>query len=198
MHRLGKALCMLAVVACLGATAYPARAAQDAGARSVLHYGDSLAVGTGIFLPAYLRGWSLRQSTNVSLHAFDGSQALAAERSTLPRVIVVSLGTNDDPGAVGAFGRSVRDVIRTAGPTRCVIWSTVVRPPYNGVSYDGYNRVLRRDARAYATFHIFDWQAMARANPQWFGSDGVHPTATGYRARAAALAKLIKACPASR
>jgi lysophospholipase L1-like esterase len=75
-----------------------------------------------------------------------------------------------------------------------VIWSTINRPPYNGVAYDGYNRAIAAVARAHPNLHVFDWAAMARAHPQWFGPDGVHPTNTGYRARAAALARLIKSC----
>jgi lysophospholipase L1-like esterase len=195
MRQIGNACAAFAAALCLAGAAYPAQAAHTTAAtHTVLHYGDSLAVGTGLFLPHYLRGWTLHQQTSISLHADEGSRALAS--SVLPHVIVISLGTNDDPGAVTSFARSVREVIRAAGPERCVIWSTVVRPPYNGVSYDGYNWVLRRDARIHASFHVFDWQALARANPRWFGSDGVHPTMTGYRARAAALARLIKACPA--
>ena len=54
--------------------------------------------------------------------------------------------------------------------------------------------MLRRAAISYRNFRVFDWQALAKAHPQWFGSDGVHPTAAGYRVRAAALARLIKTC----
>jgi lysophospholipase L1-like esterase len=193
MRRIGRTRSALVAAVCVLGATYPASGARTAATRSVLHYGDSLAVGTGLFLPHYLRGWTIRQTASVSLHADAGSRTLAS--SALPHVVVISLGTNDDPGAVTAFALDVRAVIRAAGPARCVIWSTVVRPPYNGVSYDGYNDVLRRAARTYDNFHVFDWQALARANPRWFGSDGVHPSMTGYRARAAALARLIKACP---
>ncbi len=93
------------------------------------------------------------------------------------------------------FARTVRDVVRIAGPRRCVIWSTIVRPPFAGVSYDGYNRALRRMAANHDTLHLFDWQALARSNPQWFGPDGVHPNADGYRKRAAELARLVRGCP---
>ncbi len=193
MRRIGRVCGALVAAACVLGAAYPASGAGAAPTHQVLHYGDSLAVGTGLFLPHYLRGWTIRQSTSVSLHADAGSRTLAS--FPLPHVVVISLGTNDDPGAVTAFAHDVRAVIRAAGPERCVIWSTVVRPPYNGVSYDGYNNVLRRAARSYQSFHVFDWQALARTHPQWFGSDGVHPSMAGYRARAAALARLIRACP---
>jgi lysophospholipase L1-like esterase len=111
-------------------------------------------------------------------------------------VIVVSAGTNDDPGRVSGFARIVRQTLAVAGPTRCVVWSTIVRPPYRGVSYSGYNRVLEGIARNRANLRVFDWVSMARAHPAWFGADGVHPTATGYRARAAAIARLVRGCGA--
>jgi lysophospholipase L1-like esterase len=111
-------------------------------------------------------------------------------------VIVVSAGTNDDPGRVSGFARVVRDTLAVAGPKRCVVWSTIVRPPYAGVSYDGYNRALAAIARNRANLRVLDWVAMAHAHPSWFGSDGVHPTATGYRVRAAAIARLVRGCAA--
>ena len=184
---------VLAAAALLLLVAPPVRAAAVAP-RTVLHYGDSLTVGTGLYLSTFLPGWSITQSASVSRHTDEGPAAVRALSSNLPRVLVISLGANDDPGAVGAFAGDVRRIALTAGRDRCVIWSTVVRPPYNGVSYEGYNRVLRSAAERYANFRVFDWQALARMHPQWFGSDGVHPTAAGYRVRAAALARLVRSC----
>lgn len=193
MGRLVSATLLVCALASALVTAVAAPAAQTS--RSVLQFGDSLAVGTGLFLPAALPGWSLATSAVVSRHADDGPRGLRAYGSRLPRVLVISLGTNDDPGAASRFARSVRNVLRVAGPNRCVIWSTILRPAYAGVSYDGYNRALRRIARGRATLRVFDWQALARSNPQWFGADGVHPNADGYRKRAAELARLVRTCP---
>ena len=187
------AIVLLTAVALSLSAVLPSWAAEGAP-RTVLHYGDSLTIGTGIYLPAFLPGWSITQSAATSRHAGDGPQAVRSLSSSLPRVLVISLGTNDDPSAVGAFAADVRRVALVARGRRCVIWSTVARPPYNGVSYDGYNRVLRNAAVTFANFRVFDWQAVARTHPWWFGSDGVHPTAEGYRARASALAKLVRSC----
>jgi hypothetical protein len=166
--------------------------ASAGGQRTVLNYGDSLAVGTQLFLDRYLGGWHVRSDTEISKHAADVPGALRSFGSALPRVIVVSAGTNDDPGTVSRFARTVREAVAVAGSSRCVIWATIVRPPYAGVSYSGYNRALTTIAGHHRTLHVLDWAAMARAHPNWFGSDGVHPSMTGYQARAAATARLIR------
>ena len=165
-------------------------------ARTVYLDGDSLAVGTGWYLPSYLHGWTFRADAAVSRHASQGALAVEerAHERLLERVVVVDLGTNDDPSAVGSFRSYVQGVVKAAGPSRCVIWSTINRPPYNGISYAGYNAVLTSLDAKYRNLHVFDWAALARAHPEWFGSDGVHPTNAGYRARAAGLARLVKSC----
>lgn len=195
MGRSGRLALAAATIVCAfsAATAAPAQDARTS--RTLLHFGDSLAVGTGVFLPDRLAGWSLTQSFGISRHADEAPAGLRAYGAALPHVIAISLGTNDDPGAASRFARTVGAVLRIAGPDRCVIWSTIVRPPYGGVSYEGYNKALRRTARTHGRFRLLDWQAMAQAHPQWFGADGVHPSASGYRARAAALARLARSCP---
>ena len=180
---------LVAALACVLAASAPATAA---GQRTVLVYGDSLAVGTQLYLGGYLGGWRVRSETELSRHAGDVPGALRRFGAALPRVVVVSAGTNDDPGTVSRFARTVREAVAVAGGERCVIWATIVRPPYAGVSYGGYNRALRTIARRRPTLHVLDWDAMARAHPGWFGSDGVHPSMTGYRARAQATARLIR------
>jgi lysophospholipase L1-like esterase len=185
----------LVVLACVLACALVASSSLfAAGNRTVLSYGDSLSVGTDLFLDGLLRGWSVRSEAVISRHASDVPSALRAFGSSLPSVIVVSAGTNDDPGRVSGFARVVRETLAVAGPRRCVVWATIVRPPYRGVSYDGYNRALASIARTHPTLRVLDWAAMARAHPSWFGRDGVHPTMTGYRARAAATAHLVRGC----
>jgi hypothetical protein len=185
-------LALLLTLVALGGYLVSSAGADVDASRGVHVDGDSLAVGTDLFLPYYLRGWTISQEVDVSRHTPDGVAALEAAAASLPHVVVVSLGTNDDPSAVHAFAGYVRRVIRAAGPRRCVVWSTVARPPYAGISYDGYNGVLRSAAARYPNLHVFDWNALAHANPSWFGADGVHPSMTGYRVRAAALARLIR------
>jgi lysophospholipase L1-like esterase len=180
----------LAALAAVLAIAPPASAAE----RSLLVNGDSLAEGTKPYLPLELPDWRVRQSTSVSRHAAAGAEVMRRYGSSLARVIHVSLGTNDDPGDTAGFRKAVRAVMKVAGPKRCVVWANIVRPPYRGVSYRGYNRVLRREDERRNNLRVLNWVRMVREHPEWLSDDGVHVSAAGYEARAAAVARSVKRC----
>jgi hypothetical protein len=171
-----------------------APATAQALSRRLLVDGDSLAVGTKPYLPQQLKGWKLIQSATVSRHAFQGADVMRSYGRSLPRVIHVSLGTNDDPRAVGAFRAAIRDVMDVAGPRRCVVWTNIVRPPVGGASYAGYNRALGRESRLRENLRVVNWVRMVRENPQWVVGDGVHVNVDGYRARAKAVARSVRGC----
>ena len=168
--------------------------AADAASRRLLVNGDSLAVGTGPFLPQELGGWRLTQSTAVSRHAFEGPDVMRGYGRSLPRVIHVSLGTNDDPRAVGAFRAAIREVMEVAGSRRCVVWTNIVRPPVAGAAYSGFNRALAQESRPRENLRVVNWTRMVRRNPQWLVGDGVHVNVDGYRARAHAVARSVRRC----
>jgi hypothetical protein len=155
--------------------------------------GDSLAVGTRPYMPRALPGWPLTQSTSISRHAPEGVDVLRRKRN-LARIVVMSLGTNDDPRATDDFARSVRQTVGIAGRRGCVVWPNIVRPPVGGRSYAGYNAILARLNRRFETLLVVDWAAMVRRNRHWMASDGVHPDASGYRARARAIAAKARRC----
>jgi lysophospholipase L1-like esterase len=156
--------------------------------------GDSLAVGTKPYLPGFLHGWRIRSSVSISKHAPEGAAELARRGHSLPAVVVASLGTNDDPRTIGSFEASVRKSLRSTGKRGCIVWPNIVRPAVAGATYAGYNNVLARIARRNDHLRVVDWAAMAAHNRGWFGPDGVHPNATGYRARARAIAEQVRRC----
>jgi lysophospholipase L1-like esterase len=170
-------------------------AGASAAERSLLVNGDSLAEGTRPYVPGELPGWRVRQSTKVSRHAAEGDDVMRRYGRSLPRVIHVSLGTNDDPSQTAAFRAAVGDVMDVAGEDRCVVWANIVRPPYGGVSYRGYNRVLRRDDERRDNLLVLNWVRIVRRHPEWLADDGVHVSAVGYRARARAVGRLVRRCP---
>jgi hypothetical protein len=171
-----------------------APASADAASRKLLVNGDSLAVGTKPYIPRELDGWKVTQSTAVGRQAHHGADVMRSYGRKLPRVIHVSLGTNGDPRQVEGFRASIEEVMAVAGERRCVVWASIVRPPYMGTSYDGYNRALARADRQRDNLRVVDWARMVDRNPEWLAEDGVHVSAQGYRARAKAVARQVERC----
>ena len=169
--------------------------AASAAEQSLLVNGDSLAEGTTRYIPRELPEWRVAQSTAVGRHAREGDEVMRRYGSRLPHVIHVSLGTNDDPGDLDGFRDSIADVMKVAGRARCVVWANVVRPPYRGVSYRGYNRVLADESDRRENLRVLNWVRMVRRHPEWLARDGVHASAAGYRARAKAVARAVTQCP---
>ena len=122
-------------------------------------------MGTRPYIPAELRGWRVTQSAAVSRHAFEAAGVLRAYGRSLPRVIHVSLGTNDDPRQVSAFRAAIRDVMAVAGPRRCVVWTNIVRPPVAGASYAGYNRALAQESRPRENLRVVELGAPGPPEP---------------------------------
>ena len=187
---------LAAVAAAASIAALPASGARPHRPRShtLLVVGDSLTVGTRPYLRHWLGRWYIRTIVSISKQVTEGPPTLRAFGRRLPRVIFVNLGTNGDPRAVSLFRRQVRRTMRIAGPRRCVVWSSIVRPPVAGRSYHGLNAVLAQEARKRPNLMLFRWARMARRHPSWFGSDHVHVTAHAYNIRARAMARTIRRC----
>jgi len=183
----------LIAVCCTLAVVGPAAAASSPALR-VTVVGDSLAEGTAPYLPQLLPGWQVVQSFDVGRHAPEGVDVVRSQARTLGRYVVISLGTNDDPRNVPSFQLAVQQVLALAGPSRCVVWANIVRPPAGGATYDGYNQVLLQAAERVRNFRLVDWATMVRFHPNLLAADGVHTTPAGYRARAAAIVAAIRSC----
>lgn len=173
------------------AVALPAAAAA-VPPRTVLDLGDSLSVGTDRYLRQRLPGYRIERQYDVGLHAYDAAAIVTRARASLPGILVVSAGTNDDPRIVATFVRSVSAILRTAGPRRCVVWPTIARPAAVGADYGGFNRALARAASRSPNLVLVDWARIVRRHPRWLSADGVHVSAAGYRARAGAIAAAVK------
>ena len=184
------AFALAAAALALVTAAAPAQAPE----RSLLVVGDSLAEGTRPYIPKELPGWRIRQSTKVSRHATEGDDVMRRYGDGLPRVIHASLGTNDDPRDVDGFRSAIRAVMRVAGADRCVVWANIVRPPYAGVSYRGYNRALADEDARRDNLLVLNWKRMVHRHPEWLADDGVHVSSEGYAARARATARLVRRC----
>jgi lysophospholipase L1-like esterase len=181
-----------AALAC-AVLAFGGTASGSVGKR-VFVIGDSLAVGTRAYLGRDLGGWRIRTDATISKNAAQGTQELARRGRQLPPVVVASLGTNDDPHGVSGFEHAVRTALGAVGKHGCLVWPNIVRPAVGGATYAGFNRVLARLAAKHDNLRVVDWVAMVAHNRSWIGDDGVHPNATGYLARARAIARQVRRC----
>jgi lysophospholipase L1-like esterase len=161
--------------------------------RAVFSVGDSLGEGTEPYLPGALPGWRVSQSVAVSRFLADGV-AIVRSRGGLPGAVVFALGTNDDPHNVSSFSGAIQSVLEVAGKTRCVVVPNIVRPPVGGASYAGFNNALASLARHNDNLRVVDWAGLVAANRGWLAGDGVHVNATGYMARAKAIAEQVESC----
>jgi lysophospholipase L1-like esterase len=176
-------------------TAAKARTKPSRGpAKRVFVVGDSLAVGTRPYLGRFLGGWRVATSASISKHTPQGVAELR-HRRRVP-VAVVSLGTNDDPHAVGAFDHAVHTALSIAGKDHCLVWPNIVRPAVGGATYAGYNRTLSNADAGHDNLIVVNWARMVARNPGWLGDDGVHVNAAGYTARARAIANAVRRCRA--
>jgi lysophospholipase L1-like esterase len=139
--------------------------------------GDRLAIGDSVMLGAQtqLKARGFRVDATVSRQSYSGPALLRAKGSSLPRTVVVHLGTN------GSFPLDVcRRIVRNAGPDRQVFLVTVHVPRS---WQDSNNAAIRRCDRSFAADRVtvVDWHSAATRNPGWLYRDRVHLTPAGAR-----------------
>jgi alpha-beta hydrolase superfamily lysophospholipase len=158
---------------------------------SVLVVGDSLVVGTAPYLRAQLSE-SVQSDGRIGRPSPEAVSVLRS-RFSGQRVVVFDAGVNDDPSRPGTLSRDLATVRGLVGG-RCLVVSTMSRPPYRGVSVDGLNQAVRSFAGSSSNVRLVDWRSAALSHPRLINSDGVHPTAAGYRLRAGLFASAIGQC----
>jgi lysophospholipase L1-like esterase len=164
---------------------------SDHPAGAVTLIGDSLNVGTEPYLPDELHTWRIVTNDRIGRTTAEGLVELESGHTELAPTLVVSLGTNDPPEEVDGFRSDVAHLLRLAGPDRCVVWATIWR---DGRPNDAFNGVLRDAASGNGRLRIVEWAAMVHEHPDWLAADGLHGNATGYRARARAVASAVQSC----
>ena len=185
---MGRLLTLLALLA-LGP------GAGVAGAADVLVVGDSLEVGTGPHLKRALSDREVEVDARTGRPSPEGLQVLRSRLRPEHRVIVFDLGTNDDPSRPAVLRNSLNGALSLAGD-RCLVISTLRRPPLNGVSVDAMNGEIDRLASSAPTVSVADWRGATETNPSLMARDGVHATPAGYADRAKLVAEAVEACDA--
>ncbi len=183
-------LLAVAAVAALLVARRDDNGAKPAGGEVAL-VGDSLNVGVEPYLAHALPGFGVIADDRVGWRTREGIAEIEQGRARLAPHVVVSLGTNDPPGAVAAFRHDVARVTALVGPGRCLVWATIWR---DGGPDGGFNAVLREAAAANRRMRLVEWAEMVQEHSDWLASDGLHGNETGYRERARAIAAAVRDC----
>lgn len=184
-----RALLLAAVAAVLGP------AADAATAADVLVVGDSLEVGTGPHLERELADRKVEVDARTGRPSDEGLRVLRSRLRPGHRVVVFDLGTNDDPSRPAVLQASLSGALALAGD-RCLVISTLRRPPLNGVPVDRMNAVVEGVAAGAPTVQLVDWRRATAEDPGLVAPDGVHATPAGYPQRAKLVAAAVRACDA--
>ncbi len=166
--------------------------AGAAVAADVLVVGDSLEVGTGPHLKRELADQEVEVDARTGRPSPEGLQVLRSLVRPDHRVIVFDLGTNDDPSRPAVLRNSLGGALSLAGD-RCLVISTLRRPPLNGVPVDAMNAEIER-LRPAPNVLIADWLGFTEERPTLIRPDGVHATPEGYAQRAALVANAVEMC----
>jgi lysophospholipase L1-like esterase len=187
-----RTLVPLAALVCLAAAVVVlvVRNSDGAVTGSVTMLGDSLNVGIEPYVEDELAGWKISNENAVGRRTDEGVALLRALGAKLAPVVVVSLGTNDPQTDVEQFRAHIEQVLRIAGPKRCVVWSTIW---LDGPS-DGFNTVLRQAAERHGSLEINDWAALVQSRPELLAPDRVHGSPEGYARRAQEIARIVRRC----
>lgn len=187
-----------------GGAVPPTASAAASGARLAPGQ-DTLVLGDSLALAVYPYLADLVPDRYVSYVGEVGSstewalsqvEQLQAQGERIPRVVIVSAGTND--WYARDFRHSATRLLERLGPKRCVVWSSVARPEVvNGTSVDpaeDLNAVLADLAATHPNLRVLDWAGAATANPAWLTGDGIHPNDEGTMVRAQMFADASYAC----
>lgn len=181
-------------------------ASISASATRVSVVGDSLTIGTMPFqADAFATaGWGhsavdaygsrgirtkIRKDLHTGLTAVDAIKAKSGDSD----LWVIALGTND----AGIYANSkhpalIRMMMDQIGSGHKVMWVNIYLPE-TPERQDHWNSALSTVAEERSDdMIVFDWAAVAAANPQWLANDQIHCSNKGYRERATAIAEATR------
>ena len=142
-----------------------------------------LAVGDSIMLGAFdsLRARGFEVDVRGCRQMSEGLGVLRARKRSLPRFVVVALGTNWTVTL-----DQVRQALRVVGRER--VLGLVTPREVGGVSSSD-QAVMRRAGRRWPNrVRVIDWVRQSVGHSNWFYSDGLHLTSRGARA----MARLVR------
>lgn len=191
-----RALAVAAVGLLTVAVAAPAQACGTAARLKAARPGNDgrapLAIGDSVMLGAVrpLARAGFEVNARGCRQWSEGVRVLRARRraGTLPRIVVVALGTN------GSITRSgIRTALRAVGRTRLLV---LVTPRELGGGSGGDARAIRWAGRRYPErVLVLDWVRRSRGHGGWFAGDGIHLSGSGARGMVRVLRPALTATP---
>lgn len=171
------------------ASVAPGRSGGPGEQTGTLVVGDSLAVGMRPYLGALLPGRAITWDVRSGRTTPQGLQRLRAQlREADPRLVLISLGTNDGPDP-RRFTSRLRRALAAIPGDACVVWSSILRPRRK-TPYRALNAVLRREARRDPRLHLIDWAGAVRRGDVRL-PDGLHPDEAGFEHRSRMFAAAV-------
>ena len=168
--------------------------AVDAGTppKPVLVVGDSLATGLEPYLEPLVAPRPVVWDADAGRTTPEGLVRLRANLHVVsPRVVLISLGTNDGPHA-DRFRDRIRRALRAIPAGVCVVWADIDRPARKG-AYRPLNAVLAQEARRDPRLKVVHWHR-AVASHRVRLPDGIHPDTAGFDYRSRMFARAIARC----
>jgi hypothetical protein len=155
----------------------------------LLLLGDSLMVGArryGGLRPALRAdGWNAVVIAEESRRIAWGI-AEVRDRTSVPPVVVVELGTNSgDVGVFAADANALAAALRTKG-AETIVWLA----PFHRDDARYATRVAA--LRAVPGISVTDWSGQLADHPEWFQADGIHLTEDGYRRMSEAIVERLE------
>jgi hypothetical protein len=150
-----------------------------------------LAVGDSIMLGAFdsLRARGFEVDVRGCRQMSEGLSVLRARRRSLPRFVVVALGTNWTVTL-----DQVRQALRIVGRERVL---GLVTPREVGGASSSDQAVMRQAGRRWPNrVRVIDWVRRSRGHGDWFYGDGLHLTPKGARAMGRLVRGALTATPA--
>jgi len=146
-------------------------------------YGDSVMLGAKAELAA--RGVTVDAIESRQFHSGVSIVRNAAAKGTLPKNVVVHLGTN---GSLAV--KDCRAIVDAAGPDRRVFFVTT-HAPRPWIAGDNANLVACDADFPGRQVVLIDWHRPAARHAAWFYSDGIHLNGKGRAAYAAVVAAMV-------
>jgi hypothetical protein len=182
-------LVLLAVASLFGASAAAASTSAGNAPLRVTFVGDSVAASISYVATAQKqlkRGLDVRLDVKVCRRlvqpscSYQGTtpttalQAVQSYGRSLGKVLVVKVGYNESSQG---YGEGIDRVMRAALSQGAVgvVWLTLKE---TSNTYHWTNVAIKRAAKRWAQLYVADWNAYSAGKP-WFGSDGLHMSATG-------------------